>query len=252
MGGAALLRFRSPTPTLDALRRALTAKADGATVMVRYYNIGDKHNEQVAAVRLNHRWFKTKVWQRNDATGLWDAVSFPPAPALFSAAPSPPAPVRFLLNRSPTANAVISCLCKVGFNVLHAVDGAHNWHFVGCGLVVCARRGLVVVDRNTVVVGLGEATVTFACSAEVPAAVVFLHPTHNFAVVQYDPSRFAPGSVESATLCGDWNAWCRTREALPASVVVARARARKAVAKKPTIPPMPQQLDRAAFFSQFS
>ena len=31
---------------------------------------------------------------------------------------------------------------------------------------------------------------TFAASLEVPARIVFLHPTHNFALIQYDPSAF--------------------------------------------------------------
>ena len=30
--------------------------------------------------------------------------------------------------------------------------------------------------------------------------MAFLHPTHNFALVRYDPSRFEPGKVKSAVL----------------------------------------------------
>ena len=207
------------TTSLLSMRQAMTAVADGATVVVRFYNVGDRHNAQVVTVRVNHRWFPTKQWRRNDATGLWDPTVFNDRPSstiqpqrsrkakhlgqeaaakLFP----PAAPVGFLLNRSPTANVVIPCLCKVTFNVWHAIDGAHDWHFIGCGLVVCARRGLVLVDRNTVTIGLGEVTVSFAASVDVPARVVFLHPFHNFALVQYDPSRFAPGAIQSAVLGG--------------------------------------------------
>ncbi len=149
-------------------------------------------------MRLNHRWFPVRVWTRNDVTGLWDCANHPAPPGK---AALPPSPVGFLLNRSATANTVIPSLCKVTFNALVALDGLHGWHFTGCGLVVCAARGLVVVDRNTVVCGLGEVTVTFAASVEVPARIVFLHPIHNFAVVQYDPARFEPGHIQTAALC---------------------------------------------------
>ena len=56
---------------------------------------------------------------------------------------------------------------------------------MGAGLVVDATLGLVLVDRNTVPVGLGDVRVEFASTVEVQASVRFLHPTHNFALVQY-------------------------------------------------------------------
>jgi len=50
-----------PTRSLEDLETALSSRADGETVAIRYFNIGDKHNLQVAMVRLNHRWFPSKV-----------------------------------------------------------------------------------------------------------------------------------------------------------------------------------------------
>ena len=177
-----------PTPTLDAFEATCARFPDRATTTVRYFNIGDQHNEQVAAVRMNHRWFPMARWTRDDYSGKWIVRRSPPPP------PPPKTPPRaditFLLNCSATANALIPSLCKVSFDVLHAIDGVHDWHFVGAGLVVDAQRGLVVADRNTVVGSLGEVAVTFAASLEVPARIVFLHPTHNFALIQYDPSAF--------------------------------------------------------------
>ena len=49
----------------------------------------------------------------------------------------------------------------MSFDVLHAIDGVHDWHFVGAGVVVDAAAGLVAVDRNTVVASLGECAVAF-------------------------------------------------------------------------------------------
>ena len=134
--------------TIEAARDAFLSKADGETCAVRYFKVGDRHNDHVALVRINHRWFPTNTWRRNDATGLWDKTAFPePLPP----PPPPAAAIGFLLNQSANANSVIPSLCKVGFNVLHAIDGVAGFTFSGAGLVIDAELGLVVCDRNTVV-----------------------------------------------------------------------------------------------------
>lgn len=65
----------------------------------------------------------------------------------------------------------------------------------GNGLVVymSERVGLVLVDRNTVVVGPCDVNLSFgAHPAEVPARVRFLHPLHNFALASFDPAALPP------------------------------------------------------------
>ena len=60
------------------------------------------------------------------------------------------------------------------------------------GLVVHhdGRLGLVLVDRNTVAIGLGDVTLSFgAYPAEARGVVRFLHPLHNFALVSYDATQ---------------------------------------------------------------
>lgn len=49
--------------------------------------------------------------------------------------------------------------------------------------------GLVVTDRNTVPVSVGDVVLSFgAHPAEVDASVRFLHPLHNFAILSYNPA----------------------------------------------------------------
>ncbi|KAI3430723.1 hypothetical protein D9Q98_005309 [Chlorella vulgaris] len=73
-------------------------------------------------------------------------------------------------------------------------DGVRSRSFRGCGVIVYQSEtlGLVVVDRNTVSVSTGDVLLSFgAYPAELPAAVRFLHPLHNFGLVSYDPRQLA-------------------------------------------------------------
>ena len=54
-------------------------------------------------------------------------------------------------------------------------------------MLLDAERGLVAVDRNTVTSTLGDVHVTVGRTATVRGRVVYVHPVHNFAVVQFDP-----------------------------------------------------------------
>ena len=58
--------------------------------------------------------------------------------------------------------------------------------------------GLVVVDRNTVPVSIGDARITFSGSIEIPAKVSYIHPLHNLAIISYDTSLFDDSLVEDA------------------------------------------------------
>ncbi len=77
------------------------------------------------------------------------------------------------------------------------IDAAAATSFKGLGLVVDAERGLAVVDRNTVPVLLGDVRVTVASAVELPARVVYVHPVHNVAVIQFDASAISAGTLRS-------------------------------------------------------
>ena len=70
----------------------------------------------------------------------------------------------------------------------------------GAGLVLDAQRGLVVCSRMIVPVSLGDVTLTVADSVTIPARILFLHPTQNFAILSYDPSLLGSTPLLSAQL----------------------------------------------------
>jgi pro-apoptotic serine protease NMA111 len=81
----------------------------------------------------------------------------------------------------------------VDFDVPYPTAGVKDLNYVGVGTVIDAERGLVLVDRDTVPVALGDMMLTFGGAVRVPGELVYLHPVHGFAVVRYDP--FALGGV---------------------------------------------------------
>ena len=92
----------------------------------------------------------------------------------------------FVVTAVPPAKATLP------MQQLATLRGASS---AGNGVVVhqSDTLGLVVVDRNTVAVGAGDVRLTFgAAPAEADAAIRFLHPMHNFALLSYDPLALPP------------------------------------------------------------
>jgi len=78
-------------------------------------------------------------------------------------------------------------LVLVAFDIPYMVDGIACSSYLGVGLIVDSKAGLILVDRNTVPMALGDVLVTFGGSQEVTGRVVFCHPVHNFSLVKFNP-----------------------------------------------------------------
>ena len=107
---------------------------------------------------------------------------------------------RFPKYQDPRLTALAPSLATVTFSMPYSVSGVTEHFYHGTGLVVDAQRGLVVVDRDTVPVSLGDVTVTFAGTVQVPGRVVYVDPVHNFSIVAYDPRLIGTTPVTAATL----------------------------------------------------
>ena len=197
-GRAVIREFASqPTPTLADFERVFCSLHDGARVAVRYVLPLSQHQERVAVVTVDRTWFGGAAYELNELTGRWSERKFaspPPTP------PPVPRPVRFAFTGPEHVQRVTPSLVRVLFDIPYQIDGVAGLKYIGAGVVVDAKRGLVLVDRNTVPVALGDVRVEFACTVEVAATARFLHPTHNFAVVEYDPAAIDGDCVASAEL----------------------------------------------------
>jgi S1-C subfamily serine protease len=186
-----------PVATLTEFSAALQALKDGERVTVRFFTIDDPKTAQWRSVRMDRRWFAVKLCKRDDAAGTWPCTTWPED---GSAQPPKPATTSFAKTADPIVNRMAPSLVLVNFDMPYSVSGITERSYYGTGLIVDAQRGLVVVDRNTVPVPLGDVRLTFAGTIEIPGRVEYIHPLHNLAMISYDPALIGSTPTKSATL----------------------------------------------------
>lgn len=182
---------------LKDFEAALAGLADGAKAPVRYVTLEDPRAEQLKIIRMDRLWFPARKCKRDDVLGTWPCVAIAPGPP---AASERPASTQFIKTGDPRIDRLAPSLVMVNFDMPYSVSGVTEKNYHGTGVIVDTQRGLVVVDRNTVPVAMGDVRITFAGTVEVPGKVVFIHPLHNLAVVSYDPKAIGSTPVRAATL----------------------------------------------------
>jgi S1-C subfamily serine protease len=170
---------------------------DGAEMAVRYTTIDDTNGSQLRSVRIDRRWFPARQCQRDDQAGYWQCTDLP-AVAKVAA----PAPVSIQLPRIDDKHAaqIAPSLAFVTFDMPYSISGVTERNYHGVGLIIDAERGLLITDRNTVPVSMGDVRLTFAGTIEIPGEIVYVHPLHNLAVIHYDPKLIGTTPVRAARL----------------------------------------------------
>src|SRR5579863_3408613 len=183
--------------TLADVERQVAQLGDGDRTTIRYITIDDPNSSQLRSIRMDRRWFPAHHCERNDRDGLWDCHDLPSGPAPRALKVSS---TEFPKFKDPRLEVLAPSLAMVTFDMPYSLSGITERNYHGTGLIVDAQRGLVVVDRNTVPVAVGDVTVTFAGTVQVPGRVVYIHPQHNLAVVAYDPALIGNTPVRAAKL----------------------------------------------------
>lgn len=184
-----------PVDSIDELEKVLAGLADGAKVAARFVSLESPQSGSLRIVRMDRRWFAARRCHRDDESGLWPCRELEPGP---EPVPFSGGSTEFVRSEDPVENALAPSLVLVNFDMPYAISGVSERHYYGTGLIVDTERGLIVVDRNTVPVTMGDVTITFAGSLEVQARVEYIHPLHNLAMVSYDPSLIGDTPVRAA------------------------------------------------------
>ncbi|MFW2405924.1 MAG: trypsin-like peptidase domain-containing protein [Gammaproteobacteria bacterium] len=183
--------------TLDQFEMALADLADRERATLRFYNFEDPVTSKLAVMTMDRRWFPAERCVRNDDTGLWPCV---PLKNGGAAEAQQPATATFIKRADRRARTVAPSLVLVNYDMPYTISGISDRHYYGTGVIVDAERGLVVVDRNTVPEAMGDVRITFAGELEVQARIRYIHPTHNLALLEYDPALIGDTPVRAAKL----------------------------------------------------
>ena len=187
----------SPIDDLQDFTQALSRLGNGDYANIRFTTADDPNGSELGSFRMDRLWYPADHCTRDDALGSWPCTPLAAGPA---PKPDPVSATGFPKYQDPRLTALAPSLAVVTFSMPYSVSGVTEHYYHGTGLVVDAQRGLVVVDRDTVPVSLGDVTVTFAGTLQVPGHVVYVNPLHNFAMVAYDPKLIGATPVKAATL----------------------------------------------------
>ncbi|KAI7905976.1 trypsin-like cysteine/serine peptidase domain-containing protein [Cokeromyces recurvatus] len=176
-----------PTPNLDAFIEAMKTLPDGARVPIRFYALHKAYKDKVMIMHVDRHWHKFRLAVRNDLTGVWDFSDFSPPPSTIPYSPStatfPP-----LDGSLALAEKLMPSFVAIDFYLPYLVDGMKATQFYGTGFIVSTQPPLILCDRDTIPIAIGDIFITFANSIIIPGRLLFLHPFYNFVLLTYDPS----------------------------------------------------------------
>jgi pro-apoptotic serine protease NMA111 len=169
----------------------------GTRLQVRYFSLGDNLRLKQGVVLWDSRWFSLEKWTRDDEEGIWTSTE-----STKDIAPVEPKVATTVHPRWPQrmARKFASSLVTVDYRIPYRVEGVYGMKFRGTGVVLDAEAGIVAVDRDTVPIALGDVSIIFAGDIRVEGRVLWLHPEHNLALVQYDPALIGSTPIQSVKL----------------------------------------------------
>ncbi|KAJ3026655.1 UNVERIFIED_CONTAM: serine protease [Siphonaria sp. JEL0065] len=186
-----------PVPTLEKFIEVMETLRDRERVPLRFYHLSDINKERVSLVQVDRRWHGFNMAVRDELSGLWNYTKLAPCigPAIYE---QHTATHLALDENLGPGRDVIPSLIHIEFHMPFYIDGIAHSVSAGVGLVVDAELGLVVGDRHTIPISLGDVLLTFANSIIIPAKILFIHQVYNFVLLQYDVALLGETFVKSA------------------------------------------------------
>ncbi len=199
--GAVITEFNGKSVQgIDDFEKSIASLGDGARATFHYFTLEDTRNSQLGSVVVDRRWFPAQRCKRDDSAGSWRCRALIAAPV--AVVPILAGSTTYAKTHDLRADRLAPSLVMINFDMPYTISGITEHSYRGTGVIVDTHRGLIVTDRNTVPVALGDVRLTFAGTIEVPGHVEYINPLHNLAVVSYDPTLIGTTPVQAATFSG--------------------------------------------------
>lgn len=196
--GAVILAInKQPVKDINDVEDILNNLADRQQAAVQYITFKETQRTHVSIMRMDRRWFPLKKCIRNDKSGIWPCEKLQENNLKETIDKSE---VKFIEYKDKRANRLSASIVSVQFDIPYHVNGVEESHYTGAGLIVNKKDGLILVDRNTVPISLGDVRVVFAGALDIPAKVIFVHPLHNLAIIKYDTALLGDTEVREIEL----------------------------------------------------
>jgi len=175
------------TPDVATFEKEIAQFNDLDQVSISFTNVMDKHRKQVKPCTIDRRWYPwtKRVKEFNGETYSWNEAPWEGLQSKTSTKTTKKDEVRtveIFEGEDPR-------LCVVSFEAPVPILECEASSYIGTGVILDAKEGIVVCDRNTVPATLGNVSITIAGTVEIPGQVLMVHPMHNFSLVKYDPKR---------------------------------------------------------------
>lgn len=181
-----------PTPNLDTFIEVMKLIPDRQKISISYHLLTDLHDKSIIVAHVDRHWrSQMTLATRNDTTGLWDFEILqeePVKPLTIKPKFTRFIDIPFSDEKKKGCASIPKSLVRVSMCAPILVDN-HPWrNDTGFGVVIDAEHGYVLVSRKVVPHDACDIYLIFAESVDLPAEVVFMHPTLNYSIVKYDPS----------------------------------------------------------------
>jgi len=188
-----------PTPSPEALVKAIEDIPDRQYFPVQWYDLRDFRRDRTLKsgfAKMSRAWSPLRIWRCSNGTRespeIWDSRDMP-LPSRPPRVAEPPGRAAMLTGGDRLVRLLQTSLVTVRFRTeqrfcTEALDCASA---EGVGLLVDAKRGLVVTDRHSAPQSLGDIEITLGGCATVDGEVIFIHPQHNLAFIRCDPEALA-------------------------------------------------------------
>ena len=180
---------------LDDLELLISSLPSGKEINVRYVRYSDPINEVLRSIEIDHKWFMTERCSLNKEDGFWPCKPIEEIKVSENTKKQSTKLIDYLDTRK---NKISASLVHVNFDLPYPLAGIMEKHYYGTGIVVDSEKGLVIVDRNTVPISMGDVELTFAGSLQIPGRVEYIHPIHNIVLLSYDVDLIGSTPVQNA------------------------------------------------------